>query len=145
MLEAPFFYVFSQGDDHNGQSPTTSFGGSGLECGYHRWSFCGIAGRFALNSCRNTRPCLKMIPAQHERPGKGGGIGQLFLQQAETVKLISPTSTTSGHDLEKNGTAADGWYPLSVTDVEGGELLLLREISRGTHVGRAIDAVVTES
>lgn len=34
---------------------------------------------------------------------------------------------------------------MSVTDVEGGELVLLREITRGTHVGRAIDAIVTES
>ena len=75
------------------------------------------------------------------------------------MKLISPTTTGSGDAVETGATAptatsgnalettatVDGWYPLSVTDVDGGELVLLREISRGTHVGRAIDAVVTES
>lgn len=93
----------------------------------------------------------------------------MFLQQAETVRLISPSSTTSdgtattdnaGKALGEEGTlalvsgpgsrsgsgvAVEGWRPLSVTDVEGGETLLLREKNRGTHVGRAIDAVVTET
>lgn len=71
---------------------------------------------------------------------------------------MSPTRTTTADDGGKAlGTeeglasglgsegATEGWQPLSVTDVEGGETLLLREISRGTHVGRAIDAVVIET
>ncbi|CAM9660439.1 unnamed protein product [Laminaria digitata] len=101
-----------------------------------------------------TRPMIMV-----EFQGEGARTGQLFLQQAETVKLISPTTTPSGDALEPGTSAAttrggaapetsatvDGWFPLSVTDVEGGELVLLREISRGTHVGRAIDAFVTES
>ena len=109
---------------------------------------------FANRDRYNANPRLKTPSAQP--PGEGGGTGQLFLQQAETVKLISPTTTRSGDglgarattvggdDVETSGSV-DGWSPLSVTDVEGGELLLLREISRGTHVGRTIDAVVTES
>lgn len=64
--------------------------------------------------------------------GEANSTGQLFLQQAETVRLISPT------------TGDGGWKPLSVTDVEGGEVVLVREVGRGTHVGRPIDAVVAE-
>lgn len=91
-----------------------------------------------------------------ELSGQSGSIGQLFLQQAETVRLICPGAAIDGVDGEKGsggegglevdaeGTA-EAWHPLSVTDVEGGESLLLREISRGTHVGQAIDAIVTET
>lgn len=79
------------------------------------------------------------------------------MQQAETVRLICPGSTAidgvGGEEapgieggLEVHaGAAVEAWHPLSVTDVEGGESLLLREISRGTHVGQAIDAIVTET
>lgn len=63
--------------------------------------------------------------------------GQIFLQQAETVRLISPIAADNGDGI--------GWKPLSVTDIEGGEDVLVREVGRGTHVGRPIDAVVTES
>ncbi|CAN0089458.1 unnamed protein product [Pylaiella littoralis] len=111
-----------------------------------------------------TRPMIMV-----EFQGENGSVGQVFLQQAETVRLISPSSTTSdgiattdnaGKALGEEGTlalvsgpgsrsgsgvAVEGWRPLSVTDVEGGETLLLREKNRGTHVGRAIDAVVTET
>ncbi|CAM9801897.1 unnamed protein product [Ectocarpus sp. 6 AP-2014] len=95
-----------------------------------------------------TRPMIMV-----EFQGEGGSTGQLFLQQAETVRLISPTQpeTTAEKKSNESESEADssgsggGWVPLSVTDIEGGEDLLLREISRGTHVGRAIDAVVTET
>ena len=89
-----------------------------------------------------------------ELSGQSGSIGQLFLQQAETVRLICPGRTAAlcekgsggegGLEVDAEGTA-EAWHPLSVTDVEGGESLLLREISRGTHVGQAIDAIVTET
>lgn len=65
--------------------------------------------------------------------GESGNKGQLFLQQAETVRLVSPTSS------------GEGWRPLPVTDIEMGEAVLLREATRGTHVGRPIDATVNES
>lgn len=89
-----------------------------------------------------------------DHPGENGSIGQLFLQQAETVRLICPGSAAieiGSVDGEKGSGAEGGlevgeaWHPLSVTDVEGGESLLLREISRGTHVGQVIDAIVTET
>lgn len=75
------------------------------------------------------------------------------MQQAETVRLISPIRSKDGEEgSETEGgvelrseEAVETWQPLSVTDIEGGETVLLREISRGTHMGRAIDAVVTES
>lgn len=79
------------------------------------------------------------------------------MQQAETVRLICPGergTAIDGVDWEEvsgaergaeEAGAAEAWHPLSVTDVEGGESLFLREISRGTHVGQAIDAIVTET
>ncbi|CAM9687725.1 unnamed protein product, partial [Hapterophycus canaliculatus] len=79
-----------------------------------------------------TRPMI-MVEFQVE----SGGKGQLFLQQAETVRFVSPTTSTAGK--------VEDWQPLSVTDVEGGETLLVREITRGTHMGKAIDASVIES
>ncbi|CAM9956873.1 unnamed protein product [Scytosiphon promiscuus] len=79
-----------------------------------------------------TRPMI-MVEFQVE----SGGKGQLFLQQAETVRFVSPTTSTGGK--------VEDWQPLSVTDVEGGEALLVREITRGTHMGKAIDASVTET
>lgn len=81
--------------------------------------------------------------ALSQTAGDSGNKGQLFLQQAETVRLISPT--TSGESDAGAWGEVGRWRPLSVTDIEGGEALLLREASRGTHVGKAIDAVVTES
>lgn len=75
--------------------------------------------------------------ARRNRSVESGAKGQLFLQQAETVRFVSPTTSTAGK--------VEDWQPLSVTDVEGGEALLIREITRGTHMGKAIDASVTES
>lgn len=80
-----------------------------------------------------------------ETPGESGNKGQIFLQQAETVRLISPTLADDSADGVAVGAVGGGWRPLSVTDVEGGEPLLMREVRRGTHVGRAIDAIVSES
>jgi 3-dehydroquinate synthase class II len=72
-----------------------------------------------------------------------GATGQLFLQQAETVRLVRPNSatTTSGSSTDdKHGGAA----AVSVTALQPGDRILVRSVSRGTHVGRAIAAVVTE-
>jgi 3-dehydroquinate synthase II len=72
-----------------------------------------------------------------------GATGQLFLQQAETVRLVRPnsaTSTTSSTTDDKHGGAA----AVSVTALQPGDRILVRSVSRGTHVGRAIAAVVTE-
>jgi 3-dehydroquinate synthase class II len=75
-----------------------------------------------------------------------GATGQLFLQQAETVRLVRPTTTatatagTSSTDSDKLAGAA----AVSVTALQRGDRILVRSVSRGTHVGRAIAAVVTE-
>ncbi|CAM9770487.1 unnamed protein product [Ascophyllum nodosum] len=85
-----------------------------------------------------------------ELQGESGSKGQLFLQQAETVRLISPVDIDND-DVSNAGADAGGaeifenWRPLAVTDLEGGEPLFLLEASRGTHIGRPIDAVVNES
>lgn len=57
--------------------------------------------------------------------------GQIFLQQAETVRLVSPCSSK-------------GFKTLPVTQaIVGNEILVLRN-DFGTHVGRRISARVTE-
>ena len=69
------------------------------------------------------------------------------------MRLIRPGRTRDGENvaeteggLESGSEGAlEAWQPLSVTDIEGGETVFLREMSRGTHVGRAIDAIVTET
>lgn len=66
----------------------------------------------------------------------------MFLQQAETVRLIQPPR--SGDEQAVRGDDAE-WQPLAVTDMEGGELVLVRETERGRHVGKLIEAAVTES
>eukprot|EP00903_Cladosiphon_okamuranus_P018913 g17395.t1 len=99
-----------------------------------------------------TRPMIMV-----EFQGQSGSIGQLFLQQAETVRLICPgrySTAVDGVDYEglsepeggfQEVGAAEAWHPLPVTHVEGGESVFLREMSRGTHVGQVIDAIVTET
>jgi 3-dehydroquinate synthase II len=70
-----------------------------------------------------------------------GATGQLFLQQAETVRLVRPNSAfTSITTDDKHGGAA----AVSETALQPGDKVLVRSVSRGTHVGRAIAAVVTE-
>lgn len=60
------------------------------------------------------------------------GCGQLFLQQAETVRLLAWQRQS------------DSWGPLSVTKLKSGDKVLVRWSDRGTHVGRRIDATVSE-
>ncbi|KAG5186505.1 3-dehydroquinate synthase [Tribonema minus] len=60
----------------------------------------------------------------------GGAEGQLFLQQAETVRLVSGDGGGGG--------------AVSVTNLGQGDVVLVQRSARGTHVGRAISARVTE-
>jgi len=60
-----------------------------------------------------------------------GRHGQVFLQQAETVRLM----VEDPHD---------GWVPKSVTNLAAGDVIRTRWRSQGTHVGRAISAAVNE-
>ena len=59
-----------------------------------------------------------------------GASGQVFLQQAETVRVMVEGET--------------GLEPRSVTDLRVGDRLRLRRTAMGTHVGRAIHARVEE-
>ncbi|CAM9620678.1 unnamed protein product [Discosporangium mesarthrocarpum] len=77
-----------------------------------------------------------------EFQGQSGAKGQVFLQQAETVRMVSPNPQAPQGD--PTSPTSSGWKPLSVTDVEGGESILVREVSWGTHVGQAINSVVVE-
>jgi 3-dehydroquinate synthase II len=60
-----------------------------------------------------------------------GGDGQVFLQQAETVKVCGPTEEAE-------------WRTLAVTEITKGDKIFTRIQSKGTHVGKDIDASVIE-
>ena len=74
------------------------------------------------------RPLLML---SFEVEGDGGAKGQVFLQQAETVRVLVE---------EEDGTFA----ARSVTELKVGERLRLRRTEQGTHVGRTISARVEE-
>ena len=59
-----------------------------------------------------------------------GAQGQVFLQQAETVRVI----------VESEGEL----QARSVTEIKAGDRLRVRRTAKGTHVGRAISASVEE-
>lgn len=60
------------------------------------------------------------------------GEGHVFLQQAETVRLVCEAEEERG------------WQTLPVTAIGKGDRLYVLQQSRGTHVGKAIDADVLE-
>jgi len=79
----------------------------------------------AIGRCKcEPRPLLKVA---FELPHGASNRGQIFLQQAETVRL---------------GRAVGGG--VSVTRAKPGDAITIRATGRGTHVGRAIAAQVTE-
>ena len=59
--------------------------------------------------------------------------GQLFLQQAETVRLACPGALSGAMPVTEAGKASDALPTIRV-----------RATTKGTHVGRAIGARVTE-
>jgi 3-dehydroquinate synthase II len=63
-----------------------------------------------------------------------GARGQVFLQQAETVRLIVESGEHGALEVEAR----------SVTEIQVGDRLRVRRTARGTHVGRAISARVEE-
>ena len=76
-----------------------------------------------------------MLKLDFRLDGEDGAAGQLFLQQAETVRL-----GTVGDALPVTVAAA------AMSRGAAAELprVRVRASSRGTHVGRAIEARVTE-
>lgn len=90
----------------------------------------GVVGRCKVEP----RPMLKIEFACGEgtsSSAEGDGIarGQLFLQQAETVRLASTTA---------------GGLPVTRVRSETDAHVLVRIVDQGTHVGRTINAQVTE-
>ncbi|CAM9235106.1 unnamed protein product [Chrysoparadoxa australica] len=92
----------------------------------------GQARPVAVGRCKiESRP---MIMVGFEVTGdKGTMQGQIFLQQAETVRLLSPDK-----DSDR------GWTPASVTELDGGEKILVRVAEKGTHIGVVVDSRVRE-
>lgn len=70
----------------------------------------------------------------------GARSGQLFLQQAETVRL--GRAQTARHGSKTVVAAAAMGVP--VTELNVGEQILVRWRDEGTHVGRSISARVEE-
>ncbi len=108
------------------------------------------------------RPMLKVSfapVAEQAEEGReeGRAGGQLFLQQAETVRLAARATSSlctpseggmAGDDEggmagdDEGGMAGDADLP--VTMAKAGDRILVRFTDFGTHVGRAIKAKVTE-
>ena len=72
------------------------------------------------------RPLIKVTFASNEVSGN------VFLQQAETVRLVCS---------QRNSTS---WTAVSVTSMSTEDALFLRLQTRGTHLGKSIDADVLE-
>ena len=76
--------------------------------------------------------------------------GQIFLQQAETVRLLCPVDITSipeTHSMVETcgGISRQGGYrTLPVTEAKVGDKIFVRVSGQGTHVGKRISAQVTE-
>lgn len=89
----------------------------------------GGARAVTVGRCKvEPRPTLR-VDFDFDGPAGGQG-GQLFLQQAETVRLAGDAS------------AAPAWT--AVTELAAGGRVLVRTAASGTHVGRAISARVEE-
>lgn len=82
----------------------------------------GAARSVTVGRCKvEPRPTLRVDFAMD-----GGATGQVFLQQAETVRLGSSPA------------------PRPITKLAVGERILLRQVAAGTHVGKAIAGRVEE-
>lgn len=74
---------------------------------------------------------------------------QIFLQQAETVRLLTPKDTLPLEEVEKNVLQLElqektSYGAISVTRVKPGQKIFVRFLDLGTHVGKRIFASVRE-
>lgn len=92
----------------------------------------GEARALVVGRCKiEPRPLLLVSFEVAEANGASTMSGQLFLQQAETVRVV----------VER---ADEVFTPKSVTELRAGDRLRVRRTLRGTHVGREISARVEE-
>ena len=78
--------------------------------------------------------------------------GQLFLQQAETVRLISPYNKFDIKEISTMNPVLNDkielenrcWMPLAVTDAKIGDKIFILSNSQGTHIGKRINSNVVE-
>ena len=71
-------------------------------------------------------------------------LGQVFLQQAETVRLICPLDVTSKNGENDKSSGVVRHKAVAVTDMKVGEHVYVLESKFGTHVGNRISAKVFE-
>lgn len=94
----------------------------------------GSARGVAVGRCKiESRPHMKVAYAWTGADGATRRAAQAFLQQAETVRFISPPS---GPDSAPQSVA--------ITDLQPGDRILIRAKEKGTHIGREINAQVVE-
>lgn len=98
----------------------------------------GYVGRtVTVGRCKiESRPMLMINYTCKTVNGKNNENGQIFLQQAETVRLISPSND--------DGINSKGWKTLPVTQAAVGDEILILRNDFGTHIGKRISARVTE-
>ncbi|CEM03426.1 unnamed protein product [Vitrella brassicaformis CCMP3155] len=99
------------------------------------------------------RPVLKVIFQIESADGTAApSAGNVFLQQAETVRLLKRdegTERPSGEHAFLLPGGGEGesvcWVvPVSITSLKAGDSILVRGQSVGTHLGQPIDAKVVE-
>jgi 3-dehydroquinate synthase class II len=67
--------------------------------------------------------------------------GQIFLQQAETVRLICPVLDQMNSKVDSDNRS---FKAVSVTNIAVGDVIFVLRNESGTHVGNRISAKVVE-
>ena len=67
-------------------------------------------------------------------------LGTIFLQQAETVRLVAPVAPATATSTNNHNK----WKVLPVTDAKVGDKIYMIMHEMGTHVGKRINARVSE-
>lgn len=90
----------------------------------------GNARGVAVGRCKiESRPHMKVAYTWTGGDGSTQRAAQVFLQQAETVRFVSPPP---------------GPQSIAITDLKPGDRILVRAKEKGTHIGREINAKVVE-
>jgi 3-dehydroquinate synthase II len=107
----------------------------------------GQARGVTVGRCKiESRPLVKVKFEWGEGGREEGKTAQVFLQQAETVRFVGNPEGVKDWEEERfqNEEEERHRQGLSVTDVRVGDRVLVRVKSKGTHLGRTIEARVEE-
>jgi 3-dehydroquinate synthase II len=105
----------------------------------------GGARGVTVGRCKiESRPVLKVAFSWISSGDGRARSAQVFCQQAETVRFVSPPSGIGDGD---GAGADDAMAPpasVAITDLKAGDRILIRATEKGTHIGREINAKVVE-